>query len=169
MGGRKLSIVEASSYLAENPVAEAPKIWIIKSSSNGWGHFWGKRGAWTELIYEAQRFTNWVVAKTMLDTLGAYDDDPPEAFPLPPYTMEFFSYDHLPEGVVRETSRRVENLAFALVNTHFKEPLSPGSSEQLRLGLQRLVEAKDCFVRAALGLTPVRRSQVSPLSEEDPS
>ena len=58
--------------------------------------------------------------------------------------MGFFSYDHLPKGPLRSTSKACSDLAHLM----FDDANLDG--EQLTLGLQRLLEAKDCFVRSAI-------------------
>lgn len=63
-----------------------------------------------------------------------------------PSTQHFeklFSYSHLPEGPLRNTSAAVNALACQMVHT-----LPDG--QELSAGLRKLLEAKDCFVRAAL-------------------
>lgn len=57
--------------------------------------------------------------------------------------LRFFSYDHLPEGELRDTSQACAELAQDMVDS-----LPPGA--ELTVGLRKLLEAKDCFVRAAL-------------------
>jgi len=59
--------------------------------------------------------------------------------------IQFFKYDHLPFNKMREVSQQVSNLA-----KHLEEflPESPEKSA----GMRKLLEAKDCFVRAALEL-----------------
>lgn len=57
--------------------------------------------------------------------------------------LRFFSYEHLPEQL-RVHAMRCHNLAHAMADT-----LPPGP--ELTTGLRKLLEAKDCFVRAALG------------------
>jgi hypothetical protein len=61
--------------------------------------------------------------------------------------LPFFEYHHLPEGVLRDTSKRFHDLAYDLA----LDPNLDGS--QLTLGLQHLLEAKDCAVRSALSNT----------------
>lgn len=56
--------------------------------------------------------------------------------------MDFFKYDHLPDKV-RDVSAELCDLAFKL-DVHI--PDGPEKSA----GLRKLLEAKDCFVRAAL-------------------
>lgn len=58
--------------------------------------------------------------------------------------MRFFSYQHLPEGVLRDTSQRCHDLAYEM----FGDDNLDGA--ELTTGLRKLLEAKDCFVRAAL-------------------
>jgi hypothetical protein len=59
--------------------------------------------------------------------------------------LRFFSYDHLPEGPLRDTSKACADLAHQMVSD-----LGPGGGAELTTGLRKLLEAKDCFVRAAL-------------------
>lgn len=56
---------------------------------------------------------------------------------------QYFVYDHLPTGPLRATSARCEELAAAMLATLPDGP-------ELTAGLRKLLEAKDCFVRAAL-------------------
>lgn len=57
--------------------------------------------------------------------------------------MRWFVYDHLPAGLVRESSEECGRLA-----KHFDNVL-PESAEKTA-GLRKLLEAKDCFVRATI-------------------
>lgn len=59
----------------------------------------------------------------------------------------YFEYAHLPEGEMRNTSRRCAILAAAM-DKHL-----PDSAEK-SAGLRKLLEAKDCFVRAAMSAAP---------------
>lgn len=56
---------------------------------------------------------------------------------------QFFSFGHLRAGTLRETSRECHDLAERMIR---QLPDSP----ELTAGLRKLLEAKDCFVRAAL-------------------
>jgi hypothetical protein len=56
---------------------------------------------------------------------------------------QYFTFNHLPEGPLKDTSRAVCQLAASMLATL---PDCP----QLTIGLQRLLDAKDAFVRAAL-------------------
>lgn len=56
--------------------------------------------------------------------------------------MKFFSYEHLPDKL-KEVSKPIENLAVQM-NTNLQD--SPEKSA----GLRKLLEVKDCFVRAAI-------------------
>lgn len=58
---------------------------------------------------------------------------------------KYFAYDHLPAGPLRATSARCEELADAMITGLPDGP-------ELTAGLRKLLEAKDCFVRAALDL-----------------
>lgn len=62
------------------------------------------------------------------------DPDPP--------ILEFFDFSHLPEHL-REVSAPVCELAQTMAETLPRGP-------ELSAGLRKLLEAKDCFVRAAL-------------------
>lgn len=57
--------------------------------------------------------------------------------------MKYFSYDHLPEGPMKEVSQGICNMAKAIDET------IPGSPEK-SAGLRKLLEAKDCLVRAVM-------------------
>jgi hypothetical protein len=57
--------------------------------------------------------------------------------------LRFFAFDHLPERL-QTISRPCSFLAYAMV-----EELPDGP--ELTAGLRKLLEAKDCFVRAGLG------------------
>jgi hypothetical protein len=58
--------------------------------------------------------------------------------------LRYFAYDHLPEGPLRTASLRCHALAHGMAN-------DLPSGPELTAGLRKLLEAKDCFVRAALG------------------
>jgi hypothetical protein len=55
----------------------------------------------------------------------------------------YFTFDHLPAGPLRDTSEACHNLADGMIG---RLPDGP----ELTAGLRKLLEAKDCFVRAAL-------------------
>jgi len=59
--------------------------------------------------------------------------------------MRYFTFDHLPEGEPRDRAQDCAALAHAVVN------LIPDGPE-LTAGLRKLLEAKDCFVRASLDI-----------------
>lgn len=58
--------------------------------------------------------------------------------------MKFFEFSHLPEGALRDTSQRCHELAWAMFND------TKLDGAELTVGLRKLLEAKDCFVRAAI-------------------
>lgn len=60
-------------------------------------------------------------------------------------TIRYFSYLHLPDGDLRRVSRLVADLAGMM------EKILPDGSEK-SAGMRKLLEAKDCFVRAALDI-----------------
>ena len=64
-----------------------------------------------------------------------------------PPILRFFTYQHLPAGPMRDTSALCADMAHAMAST-----LPPGA--ELSAGLRKLLEAKDCFVRAALDIPP---------------
>jgi hypothetical protein len=57
------------------------------------------------------------------------------------HLLRFFKFEHLPAGVMRETSRACAELAHKWAD---ELPDSPEKTEALR----KLLEAKDCAVRA---------------------
>jgi hypothetical protein len=61
--------------------------------------------------------------------------------------LRFFQYEHLPVAL-QEVSRPLFETARAMV-----EQL-PGGGAEVTAGLRKLLEAKDCFVRAALPRLP---------------
>lgn len=56
--------------------------------------------------------------------------------------LRYFASDHLPEGKLRDTSRMCAAVADNMARTL--------EGPELTAGLRKLLEAKDCFVRAAL-------------------
>ena len=62
--------------------------------------------------------------------------------------LEYFEYGHLPEGPMRDTSAECCVLANKMAAS--LELSSAGA--ELTTGLRKLLEAKDCFVRAAKNL-----------------
>lgn len=62
---------------------------------------------------------------------------------MPSPIARYFSYEHLPVGGLQEVSRLCAHLARTL------DGLLPDGPEK-SAGLRKLLEAKDCFVRAAL-------------------
>lgn len=61
---------------------------------------------------------------------------------MPTNVDQFFKYDHLPENLQR-VSRPVADLASLM------DELLPDSAEK-SAGMRKLLEAKDCFVRASI-------------------
>ena len=59
------------------------------------------------------------------------------------HLLKYFAFEHLPEGQPREISSVICNHANWLA-----EQLPDGP--ELSAGLRKLLEAKDCFVRAAI-------------------
>ena len=58
-------------------------------------------------------------------------------------TIKYFQYAHLPNGNLRNVSKMVAELATLM------EQILPDSPEK-SAGMRKLLESKDCFVRAAL-------------------
>lgn len=71
-------------------------------------------------------------------------DVPPHRPPEVREIAAWFDHDHLPHGPARAVSAMCEVLADEVIGG------TPDSAE-LTAGLRKLLEAKDCFVRAALG------------------
>ena len=59
------------------------------------------------------------------------------------HTAQFFSFQHLPVGLMRDISMECCDFADLMIG------LIPDGPE-LSAGLRKLLEAKDCFVRAGL-------------------
>ena len=59
--------------------------------------------------------------------------------------LQFFEYEHLPPHL-QEVSKPFHDLAHAMTGLQTEQ----SNYEQARWGLRRLLEAKDCFVRAAI-------------------
>lgn len=57
---------------------------------------------------------------------------------------KYFTYAHLPEGKLRTVSAKCSGLVAGILDE------LPADSAELTAGLRKLLEAKDCFVRAAL-------------------
>lgn len=55
--------------------------------------------------------------------------------------LRYFEYEHLPPHL-QDVSRLCAKLAYEMVDK--------GTGPELTIGLRKLLEAKDCFVRAAL-------------------
>ena len=66
-----------------------------------------------------------------------------------PALLKFFDYDHLPAHL-QEVSKPFHDLAHKMAD-EFGEITDIGPGAQLNRGIQKLLEAKDCMVRAALG------------------
>lgn len=62
---------------------------------------------------------------------------------MPSTTIQFFGYSHLPVGHLQEVSKMFYDLA------HQLEEVLPDGPEK-SAGMRKLLEAKDCFVRANL-------------------
>lgn len=58
--------------------------------------------------------------------------------------LRWLNYDHLPNGKLRETSKLFYDLGHYLIDDLVLE------GPEATAGVRKLVEAKDCFVRAAL-------------------
>lgn len=60
--------------------------------------------------------------------------------------MQYFSFAHLVQGRMRRISTECATLAYSM------DAQLPDNAEK-RAGLRKLLEAKDCFVRAAIEKT----------------
>lgn len=74
------------------------------------------------------------------------DDTLTPIHPATAAVLRFFAYQHLP-AVLQEISKPLHDLAWAMARK------LPGDPE-LTAGLRKLLEAKDCLVRAALPPAP---------------
>jgi hypothetical protein len=73
-------------------------------------------------------------------TMGAQ----PRNHTMPPDPiLRYFEHDHLPSSTMRDVARTISELAHAM-----DDDLHDGPEKSA--GLRKLLEAKDCFVRAAL-------------------
>lgn len=63
--------------------------------------------------------------------------------PKPGNILKYFGYDHLPQGL-QLVSKPIHDLAMKM------DDMLPDGPEK-SAGLRKLLEAKDCFVRARLG------------------
>lgn len=67
--------------------------------------------------------------------------------------LRWLAWEHMPPAL-QEISRPLSELGHHLADTLYKDPQDSGTSAepsvQLLLGIQRLVEAKDALVRAAV-------------------
>lgn len=69
-------------------------------------------------------------------------DSPRQFHPATQQVLKYFNYEHLPDHL-KEISRPLCRLAYEMA---FQLPESP----EVTVGLRKLLEAKDCFVRAKL-------------------
>lgn len=74
--------------------------------------------------------------------------------------LRTFTYDHLPEGKIRDTSKQFSDLAHDLADK------LPGSAD-VTYGLRKLWEAKNLFVYAAAAEEKAKASESSNPGEED--
>ena len=65
--------------------------------------------------------------------------------------LDFFKYDHLKNESLKTMSKRFADLAVSLTTSGYP------ANEELKMALRKLLEAKDCAVRALL-----------PVPKEDP-
>lgn len=71
--------------------------------------------------------------------------------------LEYFEYEHLPTGLTQDIAKSMEYTA----NYVMEELTKPGCNHQeIAAGLRKLLEAKDCFVRAAITLQKNRSAKV---------
>lgn len=66
--------------------------------------------------------------------------------------LRWLEYDHMPEGLPRSISKRVCLMAYEMVDELLVDPEAPEAVDQLLIGLQRLIDAKDPLVRVAIAL-----------------
>ena len=88
------------------------------------------------LVEYPDGYRSWSPKKQFEDAYFKIDNEDPSPI------MKYFKYSHLPEHL-QEVSRFIGLLAMRM------DTVLPGSAEK-SAGLRKLLEAKDCFVRAAL-------------------
>jgi hypothetical protein len=66
--------------------------------------------------------------------------------------LRWLEYDHMPEGLPRDVGRRVCLMAYEMVDDLLVDPEAPEAVDQLLIGLQRLIDAKDPLVRVAIAI-----------------
>ena len=79
--------------------------------------------------------------------------DMPQRHPATTHVMSFFTWDHLTDPDLRNLSREVCDLASLMYNQISDNP-------ELTKGLRKLLEAKDCFIRAAIAARRDKADQV---------
>jgi len=62
--------------------------------------------------------------------------------------LRHFEYQHLPEELA-QVSKKFHDLAHEMVDKFVTEENELFHNPELEVGLRKLLEAKDCFVRAA--------------------
>lgn len=62
-------------------------------------------------------------------------------------TIQYFKFEHLPDGKLKDISKLCASFA------HLMEKRLPDGPEK-SAGMRKLLEAKDCFIRAALDGNP---------------
>jgi hypothetical protein len=67
----------------------------------------------------------------------------PDLHPATQAVLRWFEYDHLPDRL-KPVSQMCHDLAHEMVRRY------PAGAAELTTGLRKLLEAKDCFVRAAV-------------------
>jgi hypothetical protein len=61
-------------------------------------------------------------------------------------SLRYFEYDHLPEPM-RSVSKEIHDTAVTMIQL-----LKDAGGPETEMGMRKLLEAKDCFVRASLDL-----------------
>jgi hypothetical protein len=95
--------------------------------------------------------------------------DEPNAYPK--WVMDklrWLEYDYMPEGLPRSISKRVCLMAYEMVDALLLDPDAPEAVDQLLIGLQRLIDAKDPLVRVAIALGEADAHMASDASTPGP-
>jgi len=125
--------------------------WILFVRPDGSADLWPQREADGGVVGEPIRLTATAQAPAALPPPPAIDERAPATpfrAPIHPGTaavLAHFRYAHLPP-TLRSVSRRFAELAVHLVM------MLPAAGPELTASLRRLLEAKDCAVRAALNV-----------------
>jgi hypothetical protein len=76
------------------------------------------------------------------------------------HVLKFFDYEHLP-GYLQAIAQPVHDLAYQMADELLPSP-------EVTVGLRKLLEAKDCFVRARIDPLPLMQKQFQETIDKGP-